>query len=88
MCLKDFSNERSLCLTHVFVHFIYYLFLIYCVFSFVFPCGALGFRYLHLSVSIFVGMTTALTLPAEFLELGLAALDRLRFRPPLTLVFL
>lgn len=49
---------------------------------------ALCFTYLHLSVSIFVRVTTSLALPAEFLQLGLAALDRLRFRPPLTLILL
>lgn len=48
----------------------------------------LGFTYLHLSVSIFVRVTTALALPAKFLQLGLAALDGLRFRPPLTLILL
>ena len=47
-----------------------------------------GFTDLHLSVAIFVWMTTALALPAEFLQLGLAALDGLRFRPPLTLILL
>ncbi len=48
----------------------------------------LGLTYLHLPVSIFVGVATALALPAEFLQLGLAALDRLRFGPSLTLILL
>lgn len=42
--------------------------------------------YLHLSVTVFVGVPGALALPAEFLQLGLAALDRLGFRPTLTLI--
>lgn len=49
---------------------------------------ARAFTHLHLSVSIFVWVATALALPAEFLQLGLAALDRLRFRPPLALILL
>lgn len=47
-------------------------------------CQLLG--YLHLSVSIFVGVSAALALPPQFLELGLAAFDGLRFGPALTLV--
>lgn len=43
---------------------------------------------LHLSVSVFVGVTAALALPSEFLQLGLAALDGLGFRPALALVLL
>lgn len=43
---------------------------------------------LHLSVSVFVGVTAALALPSEFLQLGLAALDGLGFRPSLALVLL
>jgi len=44
--------------------------------------------YLHLSVSILVGMTTSLTLPPQFLELWLAALNGLNLWLPLTLVLL
>lgn len=36
------------------------------------------FPHLHLSVPVLVGVTTALALPAEFLQLGLAALDGFR----------
>lgn len=35
----------------------------------------LNLCYLHLSVTVFVGVTAALALPAEFLQLGLTALD-------------
>lgn len=49
---------------------------------------ALAAANLHLSVSVFVGVAAALALPAQLLQLGLAALDGLRLRPPFTLVLL
>lgn len=52
------------------------------------PAAARRLTRLHLSVSVFVGVTAALALPPELLQLGLAALDGLRFGPPLALVLL
>lgn len=74
MYLKDFSNERGQ------TNFV--------------TCKrsdsvwSLNFGHLHLSVSVFVGVTAALALPAEFFQLGLAALDGLGLRSSLTLIFL
>lgn len=88
MCLRDFSNERGPCvwLTMAYMLHTFYFLLVWMICFVVSPHHPCG--YLHLSVSVFVGVTTALTLPAELLELGLAALDRLRFRPPLALILL